>query len=434
VDVRATILALVGLAGTARGDEDPLTALLSRTDKVAREVARVRGLPLKKKIPNEVVDRAELRSRLEKQAADHQTAEQTMAEGLALARWGMIPLDTDFAKVMVDVLSDQVAGYYDPETKKLTISKTAGEDADWAELVLAHELDHGLQDQAFDLQKFQDVPDSEADAAMARHALVEGDGVALMIEVMLAREGVAAPWGRAELVRKMQADMTAPGDKGDSLDSAPLVVREEMLFPYRAGLGFVAALRRHQPWTAVDAAFRRPPRSTEQVMHLEKYLADERPIAVTAAAPAELAGFTIVHTTVWGELGFQLFLRSHGIDDTVAAEAAAGWGGDRVIALARAGDKDPAHAVALARFEWDSEADAIEAEAAATRALDDLVLGAVAEHADPRTRWLALDGTSSWVERRGSALVLAVGVPSWAADAVAADAWTVLARAAAKAK
>jgi hypothetical protein len=416
--------AIVALAGTAHADDQTLATLLAHTDQIAKEVARVRGLPLRKKIPNEVVDRDELRKRLLAKAAEEKTADETAAEGLALARWGMIPLDTDYTQEMVDVLTDQIAGYYDPDTKKLTISASAGNDADWAELVIAHELDHGLQDQAFDLNKFQDVPDTEGDAAIARHALIEGDGVALMIEVMLDHEGLPAPWGHIELTRQLEAQLGAPA--GDSLDQAPLVVRESLLFPYRAGLGFVAGLRRRQPWSAVDAAFRRPPRSTEQILHLDKYLADEKPIPVDATPPSSLADYTIVHNTVWGELGFQLFLRSHGVAEPVANEAAAGWGGDRVIALAKAGDKDPTHAIALARFEWDSEPDAIEAEAAATRALDDLVLGATCDHDELHTRWLALDGKVTWVERRGSSLVLAVGVPASVADAVAREAWTAL--------
>ena len=420
------------IAGPARAhaDDHTLATLLAHTDQIAKEVAHVRGLPLRHKIPNEVVDRDELRKRLLAKAAEEKTADETAAEGLALARWGMIPPGTDYTQELVDVLTDQIAGYYDPDTKKLTISQSAGNDLDWAELVLAHELDHGLQDQSFDLNKFQDLPDSEGDAAIARHALIEGDGVALMIEVMLGHEGVPPPWGRMDLTRKIEEQLEAPGD--DSLDHAPLVVRESLLFPYRAGLGFVAALRRRQPWSAVDAAFRRPPRSTEQILHLDKYLADEKPVAVAAAAPASLADYTIVHSTVWGELGFQLFLRSHGVAEQVANEAAAGWGGDRAIALAKSGDKDPMHAIALVRLEWDSEADAIEAEAAATRALDDLVVGATADHDELHTRWLALDGRTAWVERRGASLVLAVGVPAWASDAVARDAWTALGPASAK--
>jgi hypothetical protein len=135
-------------------------------------------------------------------------------------------------------------------------------------MVLAHELDHALQDQSFDLHHFEDLPDSEGDAALARHALIEGDGVALMIEVLLARGHVPAPWSDPAVATQLVDAMGLP--TGDSLDHAPLAIREEMLFPYRAGFAFVAAIRRRQPWSAVDAAFRRPPRSTEQIMHLDK--------------------------------------------------------------------------------------------------------------------------------------------------------------------
>src|SRR5262245_53134143 len=248
----------------APAPEDALAALLARTNAVAREVAAIRGLPLKRAIPNEVVDRDELRKRLLAMAAEDKTKAETAAEGLALARWGMIPLATDYETLLVDLLTEQIAGYYDPDTKKLTISKTAGDDPQWAELVLAHELDHGLQDQAFDLKKFEDLPDTEGDASAARRALVEGDGIALMLEVMLSRNGTGVPWSNPQVTDAIEKSMATPGN-GDGLDRAPLAIREAMIFPYRAGFTFVAALRRRQPWSAVDAAYARPPRSTEQI-------------------------------------------------------------------------------------------------------------------------------------------------------------------------
>jgi len=368
-----------------------------------------------------VVDKAELRARLEKQAADHKTAEETAAEGMALMRWGLLPPGTDYMQLMLDLLTDQIAGYYDPDTKKLTISQSAGDDATWAELVLAHELDHGLQDQAFDLHKFEDLPEGEGDAELARHALVEGDGIAVMIELMYSRAHRPAPWGDPTVAAELDQAMAAP--TGDSLDRAPLAMRETMLFPYRAGFAFVAALRRRQPWSAVDAAFARPPRSTEQILHADKYLADERPIAIAASAPAALTGYAIASSTTWGELGFGVFLESHGVGELVAHEAAAGWGGDRVIVLAKPDDHAPERAVGLARFEWDSEVDTIEAEEAAVRALDDAIVGATIEHVPGRTRWLALDGTCAWVERRGGSLVMAIGVPLWAAGPLGDEIW-----------
>lgn len=422
----ASVLALAaaGLAASpARAENQAaLERLLARTDAVSKEVARIRGLPLKKTIPKEVVDREELRRRLLVMAAEDKTKRETAAEGLALARWGMIPLATDYEALLIDLLTEQIAGYYDPTTKKLTISKSAGDDPQWAELVLAHEIQHGLQDQTFDLKKFEDLPSTEGDASAARRALVEGDGIALMIEVMLARQGVAVPWSNPQVADAVEKSMAVPGNEG--IDRAPVAIREGLLFPYRAGFSFVAALRRRQPWSAVDAAFVRPPKSTEQVMHPDRYLADDPPVPVAIDAPAALRGFAIGHDTVWGELGFGLFLRSHGLDPAIAASAAEGWGGDRSIVLARTGDRRPEKAVAISRSEWDSEADAIEAHEAAVKAIDAAVAGAVLEHADTRTRWFGVDGTLSWVERKGPSLVIVHGAPAWAAGALAAQAWT----------
>jgi hypothetical protein len=422
----AFVATIAVTVSSASADTDPLAALLARTDAIAKQVAKHRGLPLKKKIEQEVVDREELRARLMKLAAEQKTQTETRAEGLALARWGMIPLDTDYLQLMVDLLTDQIAGYYDPDTKKLTISKSAGEDPEWAEMVLAHELDHALQDQTYDLDKFEDVPDTEGDAALARQALVEGDGVVLMIELMLARKQVPSPWGDPSVARELELAMALPS--GDSLDKAPLAVREALLFPYRAGFSFVASLRRKQPWSAVDAAFKRPPRSTEQIIHPDKYKADDKPIAVDIKVPAALADYQVAHSTVWGELGFSLFVRSHGIDDQGAALAADGWGGDRVVTLTKLGDPKPEHAIGLARFEWDEEADAIEAHRTAVRALDAAIVGGTAEHSETRTRWLAFDGTASIAERRGTSIVIAHGVPVRLLDAVQAELWTVTKR------
>lgn len=421
----AALLAVALVSTTAYADTDPLAALLARTDAIAKQVASQRGLPLKKKVAHEVVDRDELRSRLLNLAVDVKTQIETRAEGLALARWGMIPRSTDYLQLMVDLLTDQIAGYYDPKTKKLTISKSAGADLEWAEMVLTHELDHALQDQAFDLTKFETVPDGEGDAALARQALVEGDGVTLMIELLLARKNVPAPWTDPAVARDLQRAMSLPS--GDLLDRAPLAVREALLFPYRSGFAFVAALRRHADWSAVDAAFKRPPRSTEQILHPDKYQRDERPVAVTIKVPTVLADHRIVHGTVWGELGFSLFLRSHGLDAALAAQAAEGWHGDRVITLTKNDDQRPERAIGIARLEWDTEIDAIEAHDATVRALDATIAGATAEHGETRTRWLAIDGTATVVERRGSAVVIAHGVPARLLDAVHGELWKITA-------
>jgi len=424
------VLGLLGvalLASPAVAESSALDSLLARTDAIAKEVAKIRGLPVKKRIPKEVVDKVALRARLLVMAAEEKTQRETAAEGLALARWGMIPLATDYAALLVELLTEQVAGYYDPKTKVLSISSSAGDDPAWAELVLAHEIDHGLQDQAFDLEKFEDLPPTEGDASAARRALVEGDGIAVMIELMLARQGSGAPWSNPDVTLAIEKAMTVPGN-GDALDKAPLAIRDSLIFPYRAGLTFVAALRRRQPWSAVDAAYAKPPSSTEQIIHPERYLAGDEPVRVALPAPAALEGFAIVHDSVWGELSFDLFLRSHGVDPAAAGHAAEGWGGDRVITLAKAREagieRSPQRAVGIARTEWDSEPDAIEAAEALGKALDRWIAGATIDHTYQRTRWMALDGTVSWIERKGPSVMVVVGAPAWTAEALATEVWT----------
>ena len=403
---------------------DGLAKLLARTDDVAKEVAKIRGLPLKRKIPNEVVDRDELRRRLIAMAAEEKTKAETASEALGLARWGMIPRATDYEALLIELLTEQIAGYYDPDTKKLTISASAGDDPAGAELVLAHEIDHGLQDQSFDLKKFEDVPDGEDDSAAARRALVEGDGIALMLEVMLARQKVPVPWSNPQMTDAIEKAMAVPGN-GDALDKAPIAIREALIFPYRAGFTFVAALRRRQPWSAVDAAFKKPPKSTEQVMHPERYLANDEPIGVAIDPLSSLAGYTVAHKTVWGELGFQLFLRSNGVPASTATEAAAGWGGDRTLVLAKPGDRRAHLAVGISRSEWDTEADAIEAHEAAVKALDAAIAGSVVEHTRTRTRWLSIEGNVSWVERKGPSIMMVHGAPVWTSESLLTEAWVM---------
>jgi hypothetical protein len=424
--LRWVLVASVVVASTASAESkaDGLAKLLARTDKVAKEVSKIRGLPLKKKIPNEVVDREELRKRLITMAAEDKTRAETASEALGLARWGMIPRATNYEALLLDLLTEQIAGYYDPDTKKLTISASAGDDPTWAELVLAHEIDHGLQDQSFDLKKFEDVPDGEDDAAAARRALVEGDGIALMLEVMLSRNGQPVPWSNPMITEAIEKAMAVPGN-GDKLDKAPIAIREALIFPYRAGFTFVAALRRRQPWSAVDAAFKKPPTSTEQVMHPERYLANDEPIAIAIDALQSLKGYTVAHKTVWGELGFQLFLRSHGVDAATATEAAAGWGGDRTLVLTKAGENRPHLAVGISRSEWDTEADAIEAHEAAVKALDATIAGSTVEHTRTRTRWLSVEGNVSWVERKGPSIVMVHGAPVWATESLLTEAWVM---------
>src|SRR5439155_9671268 len=110
----------------------------------------------------------------------------------------------------------------------------------------------------------------------------------------------------------------------------PRFLRESLTFPYFAGLRFVSVLKQ-KGWAAVDAAFRNPPESSEQVLHPEKFLARERPVAIAAAPVSALAPAKEVRRDVFGEFEWRLLLASR-VSDAEAERAAAGWGGDRMVA------------------------------------------------------------------------------------------------------
>jgi hypothetical protein len=406
--------------------------LLTRADQVAQEVARVRGLRPKKPIQRDVVDVAELRRRLLARAARERTAAELVAEELAAKRWGLVPPDVRYADLLVDVLTEQIAGYYDPEDERLYIARREGTGDAWADMLLGHEIDHALQDQHFDLEAWMDLPTAEGDALLARQAVVEGDGVVLMVELMLARQHRPAPWGDPGTSATMAKAMESSAGT-DLLARAPLAVRESLMFPYRAGLAFVAELRRRHPWSRVDQVYTQPPASTEQILHPEAYLAGEAPIPVKAAALPLLSGYRTVHETVWGEQGVSILLRQHGMSARDAEAAATGWGGDRAVVLAPPGAPPGAAAwrrtAAISLSVWDTEIDALEAAAALTSAVDQLVVGSRIERGATAARWISIAGREAMVERRGDAVLVAIGLPAGASRALADQiftAWTIV--------
>lgn len=411
---------------------DPTSVLLLRADALAKEVSALRGLPLRTRIAKDVVDKIELRRRLTAMTTGVKETHELAREEILLKHWGLIPRDVDYRAMVIDVLSEQVAGYYDSERKSLTLlyDATEEQDPEWAEMVLVHEIQHALQDQTFDLTKFRDLPSGEDDAAIARAALVEGDGVAVMIARMWPRSGSDVLWTDPDMARSIQQSLADTPQT--SFDALPLVIREQLLFPYQAGFAFVADLRRQKSWRAVDDAFRRPPVSTEQILHPELYRSNEAPIRLPKLAVASLSRRSGRIETTWGELGFSIFLRSHNVAADLAAAAAAGWAGDRVSVVRADGATGAAGAsgeLGIARILWDSEADALEAYEASVRAMDAWIVGPLIERTGNRAAWLHSDGRMSWVEVRDTALVIAHAVAIPLVQRLSMELWRAMGQA-----
>jgi len=365
------------------------------------------------------MSKSQVRARILEILHREYTSAELEAESLGLKRLGLIPEKTDYVQLMVGLLQEQIAGFYDQNEKKLYIAGWAQAGGD---MLMAHELDHALQDQHFDLVTFMKVDKSNGDAAAARQALVEGDGMALMLEFQMAAMKQAPPWGNPLVMRLLKNGM-AEGSNG--MKNVPLALREGLLFPYAGGVEFIAHFRKQHSWKTIDAMYKKPPLSTEQILHPAKYESYEKPISIQpgVSAPLALVGYTQQVSDVIGEKGIELFLRTHGVAMTRAVSSAAGWGGDRYVVYAFPGHvgTSPQGTVGVWMSAWDEEVDAKEF-------MESL------EHALPKFSGVPRRGTSDVLryngkegeisaERHGSSVLLVMGVSASGADVLRAEVW-----------
>ncbi|HEU5061396.1 MAG TPA: hypothetical protein VFU21_32950 [Kofleriaceae bacterium] len=392
--------------------------LLNDADRIAAKVAELRGLAIKQPIKRGVMNKEQITERLLLRVNQEYAPDEIAKEEVALKRLGLLPPDVVYLDVVIELLKSQIAGFYDPWEKQLYIMESAGPIG--GPEVMAHEIDHALQDQHFGLKKWVTEVKKNADATLARQALVEGDGTALMLEYALADKGLgAAPWGEPEYVQE-QASTIRMGLV--LMADVPLYLRESLVFPYVNGLKFVGSARARKSWKEIDGFYARPPLSTEHIIHPEKYDAYEKPVEIKAAVPAAIGKYRRGYDNVLGEMGLWLLLRQHGVGEGVAKGAVGGWGGDRIAVFtppARKGEKaDWSRAIAVIYAAWDAPADADEFFAAAGQALGGLSGGgSEVSRSEDLVAFAGGGGAVAVLEKKKDAVVLVVGAVPGGGDA-----------------
>jgi hypothetical protein len=352
------------LPGAAAGSPSPLLGEPSPSLDVAaveREIRTIEGdvvgirklRPLRD-VSNRLVSTdefiAEIRAEFEKaNPAPRLRSEEALYEHL-----GLLPPGSDLGTLAVDQLGEGLAGYYRPDRKDLTVIKRSGGFGPLERQVLAHEYTHALQDQHFDLNALGVSDPHDGDRALARRALVEGD--ASLVMAKWAEQHLTAD-ELTEVVR--QTNLRDTERLGSGL---PPILLRQAAFPYFDGLLFVTALHASGDWAAVDGAFRRPPDSTEQILHFDKYTSHEAPLLVPIPHFAEGLGqgWHEALTDTLGEMTIQVWT-AQANGPTASRRAAAGWGGDR---LASYEGPDNRWGVAW-ETRWDSATDAAEFSSAA---------------------------------------------------------------------
>ena len=338
--------------------------------EIEAQVSELRGLEARRPVDPQIVSPEELGEILRASVEEDAPPELLAAYERLYTGMGLMSEDEDLAAVYVELLESQVAGLYVPADERLYVVSREGE-VDAVERVLfAHEFVHALQDQHFDLEKVQDGLTDQTDRQLARLALVEGDAYTAMTHWTIRHLG-------AEGIRELLEFSNDP-DALAALERIPPIVQASVLFAATQGTAWALGIQARGGWEAVDAAWARPPDSTEQILHVEKYEANEAPVDVSI--PADLAadlgaGWSVLLEDTFGEHQLAIWLAGSDAPSgptaappPAAADAAAGWGGDRVVLLA---GPDDATAIALLT-EWDTATDAAEFTDQALIAIADL--------------------------------------------------------------
>ena len=341
---------------------------LART--VTPRVEEIRGLKFKRPVAVRVVDDQTARRHFEARIAKEYPEARLRADERAYAQLGLIPAGTQLLTGFLDILEEQAGGFYDPESDTFYVlddmPKAVGP------VLVAHELTHALDDQHYGIDGMLDQVKEDDDRAAAVGAVVEGSGT-LVMTAFLMQEMQA---GRLQLEALAELQKSEAG-QGARLTAALPFLRRSLLSSYALGFPFLLRgdllkLTSFDP-ADLNRAFEKPPASSEQILHPEKYWEAAKADAPVAVAMPDLAkllgpGWALAGHGTLGELNLALLTdaptpNGNSPDAMVAAawtnDAAAGIGGDAYQHYANGAKGETVLATV-----WDTEKDAVEFEKA----------------------------------------------------------------------
>ncbi|MGB2624231.1 MAG: hypothetical protein WA857_02135 [Candidatus Acidiferrum sp.] len=316
-------------------------------DEVLQQVSQITGLKLLTPLKKTLRSREEIRAYVIREMDDEKNPAERYGEERSAEAFGLIPKGFDLDHFMVELLTEQIAGLYDPKAREFYV-------ADWIPLddqrmVMAHELTHALQDQHFHIDAWVKAARPNDDAELARESVLEGSAMAAMVDYLLQGTGRSV-----EDLPPFDPSVFA-GDLSSTpkLQEAPPFLKDSLVFPYLAGLTFSAAILRKAGWSGVSAVFARPPVSTQQIMHPALYKSEKTPVSVAIPALDKLLGsdWPKIDENVMGEFGWKEVLKQF-LDEDRAAPLAAAWEGDKYALYEQ---KQTKRMVLAARLRLDSE-------------------------------------------------------------------------------
>ena len=400
-----TLLVPATLAGAAcaRRPAPEAQSAQGIADSVIPAVERAVGLKFRRPPVIEVRSRDAVRGYLSRKLAEDLPPSELLAVERTYRAFGLVPDSLDLRKLMLDLYSEQVAGYYDPDSAALFVVR--GADPAALKLIMAHELVHALQDEYTSLNAIMKLR-RQNDRQMAGQAVAEGQATLASIEALapgVDLDDVLGNWDEVRrMIRSQQSAMPV-------FASAPPIIRETLLFPYLAGAQFMRDFDARRARPDEEPYGERMPISTAQVLHPHVYAMHQVPERLGFERPP--ARDTLVYDDDFGEFETRISLETWGLDTADAVAAAAGWDGDRFEVLGT-----PAGTAVVWASAWSTPADATEFERALVEGWARRTGAASPPAAADGARYGAGAGTRRWkvelLTIRGTGVVRLVDGPA----------------------
>lgn len=350
--------------------------LLSSVDEVLRFASQDTQLPIKSSVKKAIVSREQVEKYLDDKFQNDVDRVRFERSELVLKKFGLLPRNFEMHSFLIKLLGEQVAGFYDEKTKTMNL-------LDWNELemqkpIMAHELTHALQDQSYDLEAMSKHDEEiekrgledlnlvirEDEKSTCRSAIMEGQAMIVYLDFALAPMGMSVEKA-PKMVDMMQSSLEKSTDS-PIFDSAPLLLQQELMFPYRQGMFFIKELLvAGGKKLAFSGVLDRMPQTSREILEPAEYLAGRR------VAPLLLPGLDFLKKDyepydagAIGELDVNILLQVYA-DNAVATRLSHDWRGGSYYAAGRKGVK-PADANSSAHVglyyisKWASESSAHE--------------------------------------------------------------------------
>jgi len=308
--------ALIGCRGEARG-ADPGGELAALVDSLTPAVEQATGLTFRSPPRSALRTRDQVRGYLIGKLDEELPPARLHGIETAYRLFGLLPDTIHLRTLLLDLYTEQVAGYYDPDSA--TLFGVAGADRSQLRLVLAHELIHALQGQYLPLDSILSET-SNNDRLTAAQAVLEGQATLSSLEVLAPGQDVA---GKPEFWDLYRDQVRAQQSSMPVFRRAPLVLREALIFPYLQGAEFMHWWRR-SPLADTVPYGPRMPVSSEQILHPDRYVRGDTPLGLVFAADS-----AAVYEDVMGENEIRVILATLAGSDEVQTVVPLGWGDDR---------------------------------------------------------------------------------------------------------